>query len=56
MSIDEQKALKEEALAEARRYMKNARETYKKAGKEGRYYLDRKYVKGGANYAYHECL
>ena len=56
MSTKEVKELKKEAHAEALRYMQNARDTYRKARKEERFYQDKKYVQGGANYAYHAVL
>src|ERR1044072_1949484 len=56
MSTKEAKDLKKEAYAEALRYMENARDTYKKARKSDRFYQDKKYVEGGANYAYHAVL
>ncbi len=37
---------------EAQRYFSNAREQYQKAGKEGKFYIDSKYVKSGAHFAY----
>lgn len=56
MSIEEQKAIKLAAYKEANRYLANARETYRKAGKSGQFYTDRKYVRGAGNYAYHAVL
>lgn len=52
MSTQEIKSVKEAAYTEALRYIDNARDTYKKAGKEGNLYQDKKYVRGAANYAY----
>jgi hypothetical protein len=56
MSADEQQLLRENEYAEAIRYMDNARETLKKAGKEGRYYNDVKYVKTACGTAYNAVL
>ena len=52
MSIDEQKQIKTEYYNEAIRYMDNAKETLKKAGKDSRFYLDDKYVKSACGIAY----
>jgi len=52
MSIEEQKAIKIEYYNEAIRYMDNAKETLKKAGKEDRFYKDDKYVKSACGIAY----
>lgn len=41
---------------EANRYMENARETLKKAGKEDRFYIDEKYVKTACGIAYNGVL
>jgi hypothetical protein len=56
MGTTEANELKKAAYAEALRYMQNARETYKKARKEDRFYKDAKYVRGGADYACHAVL
>ncbi len=56
MSTTEQQAVKSTYYNEAMRYMDNARETLKKAGKEGRYYLDDKYVKTACGIAYNGVL
>ena len=56
MSIDEQKTLKAEVYKEASRYMDNARETLKKAGQEGRWFNDAKYVRNAAGTAYSGVL
>lgn len=56
MSITEQEAVKKNYYNEALRYMANARETLKKAGKEGRFYLDDKYVKTACGIAYNGVL
>jgi hypothetical protein len=52
MGIQEQTAIKEEYYNEAMRYMANAVETIKKAGKDGRQYVDEKYVKTACGTAY----
>lgn len=56
MSIDEQKQIKTTYHNEAVRYMSNATETLKKAGKEDRFYLDDKYVKTACGIAYNGIL
>lgn len=56
MSIKEQKEVKQKYYAEAMRYMDNAKETLKKAGKEGKYYQDEKYVKTASGIAYNGVL
>ncbi|KAA6346145.1 hypothetical protein EZS27_006315 [termite gut metagenome] len=56
MSIDEQKAIKEKHYSEAIRYMENAKETLQKAGKEDKYYNDRKYVRTACGTAYNGVL
>ncbi|MEI6753337.1 MAG: DUF5618 family protein [Paludibacter sp.] len=56
MSIDEQKQIKTNYHKEAVRYMSNATETLKKAGKEDRFYLDDKYVKTACGIAYNGIL
>jgi hypothetical protein len=44
-------------IQEAGRYMQNARQTLsEKAGKEGKYYKDQKYVKAAGNYAWNGVL
>ncbi|MDR0613459.1 MAG: DUF5618 family protein [Dysgonamonadaceae bacterium] len=56
MSTDEQQLIKQQSYAEAIRYMENAKETLKKAGKEDHYYKDRKYVKTACGTAYNGVL
>jgi uncharacterized protein (UPF0332 family) len=56
MSIDEQQLIKQQSYSEAIRYMDNAKETLKKAGKEDHYYNDRKYVKTACGTAYNGML
>lgn len=56
MSIQEQNKIKEKYYNEAIRYMDNAKETLKKAGKEGKYYQDKKYVKTASGIAYNGVL
>jgi len=56
MTTAQQKALKEAYYNEALRYMSNAKETLKKAGKEGRFYKDDKYVKTACGIAYNAVL
>lgn len=56
MSIKEQKEIKQKYYAEAMRYMDNAKETLKKAGKDGKYYQDEKFVKTASGIAYNGVL
>lgn len=56
MGIKEQKEIKKEYYAEAMRYMSNAAETLKKAGRSGKYYEDEKYVKTACGIAYNGVL
>ena len=56
MSIEEQQAIKIEAYKEATRYIDNAKETLKKAGREGRVFKDVKYVRTAAGTAYNGVL
>jgi|ERR1035437_998176 hypothetical protein len=56
MTIIEQKQIKEKYYSEALRYMDNANETIKKAGKDGNYYQDTKYVKTACGTAYNAVL
>ena len=56
MSAIEQQKLKERGYTEAMRYMDNAKETLKKAGKEGYFYNDKKYVRSACGTAYSGVL
>jgi hypothetical protein len=56
MSIKEQNEIKQKYYTEAIRYMDNALETLKKAGKEDLYYKDEKYVKTACGTAYNSVL
>jgi len=56
MGITEQILTKTKYYNEAIRYMNNATETLKKAGKEDRHYKDDKYVKTACGIAYNEVL
>jgi len=56
MSITEQNELRENSYAEAMRYMDNAKETLKKAGKEDNRYNDKKYVRSACGTAYSGLL
>ncbi|GHT73066.1 hypothetical protein AGMMS50262_03510 [Bacteroidia bacterium] len=56
MSIDEQQKIREKQYAEAIRYMDNAKEMLKKAGKEGHFYNDKKYVRVACGTAYSGVL
>jgi hypothetical protein len=56
MSIDEQTQIKTIYYNEAVRYMSNASETLKRAGKEDRFYIDDKYVKTACGIAYNGIL
>lgn len=52
MTVLEQNTIKEKYYKEAIRYINNAKETLKKAKKEGRYYQDEKYTKSACGIAY----
>ncbi|MDR0869002.1 MAG: DUF5618 family protein [Planctomycetota bacterium] len=53
MSItDEQEAAKQDAHYEAMRYLRNAEDILLKAGQEGKWYLDKKYVSVACGAAY----
>jgi hypothetical protein len=56
MSTAEQEHVKTEYYNEAVRYINNAKETLKKAGKEDNYYNDEKYVKTACGTAYNGVL
>lgn len=56
MSINEQKQVKDKYYNEAIRYMNNAQDTLKKAGKDGNYYKDEKYIKTACGIAYNGVL
>ena len=56
MSIQEQDQVREEFYTEALRYMQNAEDTLSKAGKDGKYYIDDKYVKTACGTAYNGVL
>jgi uncharacterized protein (UPF0332 family) len=56
MGTVEQNKIKAEYYSEAIRYMDNAKETLKKAGKEDRFYVDKKYVKTACGTAYNAVL
>ncbi len=56
MSVLEQYELKTKYYNEAIRYMDNAKETLKLAGKEDRFYCDKKYVKTACGTAYNGVL
>jgi len=52
----EQEKIRRKYYEEAIRYMDNAKETLKKAGKEDRFYIDEKYVKTACGTAYNAVL
>lgn len=56
MGTAEQNIIKAEYYKEAIRYMDNAKETLKKAGKEDDLYKDSKYVKTASGIAYNAVL
>ncbi|MDR0732744.1 MAG: DUF5618 family protein [Dysgonamonadaceae bacterium] len=56
MSIEEQQSIKRQSYSEAMRYMENAKENLKKAGKEYLFYKDRKYVRTACGTAYNGVL
>ena len=56
MSIQEQQSVKQKYYSEAIRYMDNAKENLQKAGKEDKFYNDKKYVKAACGIAYSGLL
>jgi hypothetical protein len=56
MSNEEQQVLRQKSYAEAIRYMDNAKESLKQAGKEDNYYNDSKYVSTACGAAYKGVL
>ena len=56
MIIPEQIKTKEASYTEAMRYMDNDKDTLQKAGKDGNYYQDVKYVKTACGTAYNAVL
>jgi hypothetical protein len=56
MSIEEKNEIRKSAYLEALRYMDNAKDTLRKAGKQGKYYGDAKYVRMASGAAYSGML
>ncbi len=56
MGSVEQEKIRRKYYEEAIRYMDNAKETLKKAGKVDRFYIDEKYVKTACGTAYNAVL
>ncbi|KAA6302032.1 MAG: hypothetical protein EZS26_001848 [Candidatus Ordinivivax streblomastigis] len=56
MLQENQQQIKQKYYTEAIRYMDNAKETLKKAGKDGKLYQDEKYVKTACGTAYNGVL
>jgi hypothetical protein len=56
MGSVEQEKIRRKHYEEAIRYMDNAKETLKKAGKVDRFYIDEKYVKTACGTAYNAVL
>lgn len=56
MGTEEQNKIRTTYYNEAIRYMENAKETLQKAGKEDRFYIDKKYVKTACGTAYNAVL
>jgi phage-related tail protein len=56
MSVKEQEKIQEKYYSEAMRYMDNAKESLKKANKEGKFYRDTKYVSVACGTAYKGVL
>jgi hypothetical protein len=56
MTQEKQQNIQQKSYTEAIRYMDNAKETLRKAGKEGNYYNDPKYVKTACGIAYNGVL
>jgi hypothetical protein len=56
MTMHEQENIKQKGYAEAMRYMDNAKKTLEKAGMDGKWYKDRKYVRTACGTAYNGAL
>jgi len=56
MTLAEQKELKTAVYNEANRCLASTRDTYQKAGKDGKVYTDRRYVRMAGNTAYHAVI
>ena len=56
MTTEQQQKLREKYYGDAVRYMDNAKECLSKAKKEGKFYLDQKYVKSACGIAYSGVL
>jgi uncharacterized protein (UPF0332 family) len=56
MSHEEREEIREKNYVEALRYMNNAKQTLRKAGKEDNSYSDRKYVRTACGTAYNGML
>ena len=56
MSTEEKNELKKSSYTEAMRYIENAKEALHKAGREGKYYTDAKYVRTASGVAYSGML
>jgi len=56
MKVEDQEHIKDKQYALAMRYIANAEETLKKAGKEGKHFKDAKYVSSASGIAYKGVL
>jgi hypothetical protein len=56
MTIQEQEHIKQKAYKEAMRYIANAKDYLQKAGMDGNFYKDRKYVRTACGTAYNGVL
>jgi hypothetical protein len=56
VKVEEQEYIRQLGYAEAMRYLANAKELLKKAGQDGRYYKDSKYVRIACGTAYSGVL
>jgi subtilisin family serine protease len=56
MTVEDQERVKREGYALAKRYMDNAKDMLKKAGRDGRRYKDPKYVSSASGIAYKGIL
>jgi hypothetical protein len=56
MTIEEQRALKREKYPEAMLYIANAKDALQKAGRDGRYFKSKKYVRSASGIAYSGVL
>jgi hypothetical protein len=56
MDVEDQEHIKQEAYKEAMRYIANAKDDLKKAGRDGKFFKDAKYVRRASGTAYSGVL